>query len=526
MSEWFTTALGTVTTLIMTWAGGLPGLLVSALSTAGTWLWQTGWDAIAGLTEGMTAGFLGLRLQIGQWVTDNIIAPVKGLLGIGSPSTVFIGIGLDIINGLVQGLAGLGVTVSGLFSGAWAAITSITVTAWSGILGFLNGILASITGLFSGALAGIQGILSGAWASISANAASAWATVYGNIAGAWDRIVAAVSQRVNDVVTWASGLPGRVSAAIGDLSGTLYGKGSDLIQGLLNGASKALGDLGGWANGIKDKVVDAIKAAFGIHSPSTVFAGLGEFMMQGLLKGLLQSPEVLKAAVQQIGGNLMSWFGGIGSRIGEFFSGLTGGVGAGVERWAGVAAQAMALAGLPAQYLPLLLQRMNVESGGNPNAINLWDSNAAAGTPSMGLMQTIGPTFNAYAGPLRDRGITDPLANIYAAIMYTLARYGLGGLPRAWGGTGGYALGTGSAAPGWSLVGEQGPEWMRFRGGEQVLPYGQLPNDPAVRALAARGGADRAGVVVERGAIVVNTPSANPVRVAEAVLDRMVLAAV
>ncbi|WP_369028203.1 transglycosylase SLT domain-containing protein, partial [Nocardia farcinica] len=36
------------------------------------------------------------------------------------------------------------------------------------------------------------------------------------------------------------------------------------------------------------------------------------------------------------------------------------------------------------------------ESGGNPNAINLWDSNAAAGIPSKGLMQTIDPTFNSY----------------------------------------------------------------------------------------------------------------------------------
>ena len=34
------------------------------------------------------------------------------------------------------------------------------------------------------------------------------------------------------------------------------------------------------------------------------------------------------------------------------------------------------------------------ESGGNPNAINNWDSNAAAGMPSKGLMQTIDPTFN------------------------------------------------------------------------------------------------------------------------------------
>lgn len=35
-----------------------------------------------------------------------------------------------------------------------------------------------------------------------------------------------------------------------------------------------------------------------------------------------------------------------------------------------------------------------------------------------------------------------------------------------------YAGGTPSAAPGWAVVGERGPELVRFRGGEQVIPNG------------------------------------------------------
>ncbi len=34
----------------------------------------------------------------------------------------------------------------------------------------------------------------------------------------------------------------------------------------------------------------------------------------------------------------------------------------------------------------------------------------------------------------------------------------------------GYALGTPFAAAGWAWVGESGPELVRFRGGEQVIP--------------------------------------------------------
>jgi SLT domain-containing protein len=41
-------------------------------------------------------------------------------------------------------------------------------------------------------------------------------------------------------------------------------------------------------------------------------------------------------------------------------------------------------------------------------------------------MQTIGSTFNAYAGRFRSRGIYDPLANIYAGLNYAIHRYGSG----------------------------------------------------------------------------------------------------
>ena len=117
-------------------------------------------------------------------------------------------------------------------------------------------------------------------------------------------------------------------------------------------------------------------------------------------------------------------------------SGPTGGIGAGVERWRNVALQALSYTGSPLSWIGSLLRRMNQESGGNPRAINLWDSNAAAGIPSQGLMQTIPPTFFAYARELAGRGIYDPFANIVASIRYANARYGAA--PIGWNQPGGY----------------------------------------------------------------------------------------
>jgi uncharacterized protein YukE len=63
------------------------------------------------------------------------------------------------------------------------------------------------------------------------------------------------------------------------------------------------------------------------------------------------------------------------------------------------------------------------ESSGNPHAINLWDSNATAGHPSKGLMQTIDSTFTEHHLPGHDN-IYAPVDNIIAATRYAIDRYG------------------------------------------------------------------------------------------------------
>lgn len=135
-----------------------------------------------------------------------------------------------------------------------------------------------------------------------------------------------------------------------------------------------------------------------------------------------------------------NWQTMLSSFAGAAMSGFgTGGSGgAGVQKWAGLVLQVLAMLNQSAAWLPTVLRRMNQESGGNQFAVNNWDSNALAGHPSMGLMQTIPGTFGAYAGPFAGLGIFNPLANIYAGCNYAIHAYGsLAGMNRA----GGYALG-------------------------------------------------------------------------------------
>ncbi|WP_406236882.1 transglycosylase SLT domain-containing protein [Nocardia sp. NBC_01009] len=79
--------------------------------------------------------------------------------------------------------------------------------------------------------------------------------------------------------------------------------------------------------------------------------------------------------------------------------------------------------GIPGSYDGIHRNIMR-ESGGDPQAINLWDSNAAAGIPSKGLLQVIDPTFAAYHVDGTPFDIWDPVANITAACNYAANRYG------------------------------------------------------------------------------------------------------
>ncbi|MFF2507564.1 transglycosylase SLT domain-containing protein [Streptomyces sp. NPDC058067] len=94
-----------------------------------------------------------------------------------------------------------------------------------------------------------------------------------------------------------------------------------------------------------------------------------------------------------------------------------------LDGWIKESLDIMAQHGIPGSYDGIHRNILR-ESSGNPLAINNWDSNAVAGTPSKGLLQVIDPTFLTYhvAGTSMDS--YDPVANITAACNYAAAKYG------------------------------------------------------------------------------------------------------
>ncbi|MDX3588087.1 LysM peptidoglycan-binding domain-containing protein [Streptomyces europaeiscabiei] len=94
-----------------------------------------------------------------------------------------------------------------------------------------------------------------------------------------------------------------------------------------------------------------------------------------------------------------------------------------LDGWIRESLDIMAQKGIPGTYNGIYRNIIR-ESSGNPQAINNWDSNAAAGTPSKGLLQVIDPTFAAYHVSGTPYDPYDPVANITAACNYAADRYG------------------------------------------------------------------------------------------------------
>jgi hypothetical protein len=299
---------------------------------------------------------------------------------------------------------------------AWNTIYRGTVSAWSTITGWLHGMWSREVNYWSGIAGTLTRIIASAWDAIWRQAVSAWGGITSAMSGAWRNLVNLASNA-----------------------------GGSIVSGLLGGIASAMRGVGGWLNRVVvQPIISGVKSFFGIHSPSTVMEGIGGNLIAGLMGGLMRTstativhtvfggmPQALGAlvskgfaAITALPAKALAALGSVAGKIGGFFGHLFGGgSGSGVGQWAGLVKTVTSMFGLP-QLTPLFLTQMQTESGGNPKAINLWDSNAKAGTPSMGLLQVIQPTFDRFAGPFRSRGIWDPFANVYAAVAYAIATYG------------------------------------------------------------------------------------------------------
>lgn len=207
-------------------------------------------------------------------------------------------------------------------------------------------------------------------------------------------------------------------AAINSLFGG--GGGPSLAHGLpgfgLGGfVSDALGGLGSAWNAVKNVALGGLRAA-----AQSFFDGVIHPLVNSIPGG---SDNIAKRMLSGLADNVEH---GILDFLGKKDSTAGGTIPVGDHL--AVINAALAADGIPAGQWAAWQSGMNTliqrESGWNAGAVNNSDSNAKAGTPSMGLAQVIAPTFAAYRNRSLVDSLLDPVANVAASINYILARYG------------------------------------------------------------------------------------------------------
>ncbi|KIC96970.1 tail protein [Lacticaseibacillus rhamnosus] len=221
-----------------------------------------------------------------------------------------------------------------------------------------------------------------------------------------------------------------------DLGGVIGGVGK-----FFSGAWDKLEAVGDWLANPIGKVTDLIKSS-----------------ISGISGGVEMFSNLASGVINKLTGSVVDWFKKELTKLQDTLGANPGG--SGVQRWRPYVIQALKANGFDASAYQVAawMRVIQRESNGNPRAINLWDSNAKAGIPSMGLVQTIGPTFNAYKFPGHN-DVYNGYDDLLAGIHYMKAIYGSGSSAFARvSGPEGYANGGLITQPIHALVGEDGPE--------------------------------------------------------------------
>lgn len=285
-----TDLIGTITALVSgDWGGAVTGGITTVLDFMGSEFGQTMMNlGKTMLTFNKLAQGGGTLKVMGQVVkvtgaTKNlgsILGNMSGLLGSATGGTGLLG----------EALGGLG-SIGEMITGSGGLL---------GGLGELGGTLMSVLGSI-----GPEGWLIGAAIVGGGLLIANWDKIGDFFSGFFDWLGNAFS----NLWDWISnGFKGLVEV------------GGNLISGLWEGITGAAGAV--W-NGICDfgsAVVDGFCDFFGIHSPSRVMAGIGEYLSLGLAQGITDETGSVVQGVQDVSDTALSTMMDLAQRVGDIAS--------------------------------------------------------------------------------------------------------------------------------------------------------------------------------------------------------------
>jgi phage-related protein len=141
--------------------------------------------------------------------------------------------------------------------------------------------------------------------------ADAFSDIGKKVGDLWNGMVSGITDNWKRVTDFFGGIGKTVGDFFSGAGQWLYDAGKNLIDGLFQGINSVAGSIGSFfLNVIPDWIREPFKAALGIHSPSTVFAGFGANIGQGLVGGINSTVGAVKKATEGMSSIVSDSFNG------------------------------------------------------------------------------------------------------------------------------------------------------------------------------------------------------------------------
>ncbi|MGP5689779.1 phage tail tape measure protein [Glutamicibacter ardleyensis] len=260
------------------------GAAANGVKIAAVWTAQV----IATAARGVASMVVTAARYVAQWV---IMAVQSGLQALRMAAAWVVGVGIPAVAGAItMGIQAALVVGAWILMGAQAMAQAVRMAAaWFIALGPIGWIIAAIIGLVALVILN--------WDKVSTFTAQAWANIVSFITGAWENIKTGVSDGINSVIEWFTGMPDRILGALGNLGNLLLDAGKQILDGFLNGLTDGFNAVKDFVGGIGTWIADH-------KGPKRYDLGLlvpaGGWIMDGLNTGLKDSMPALGSQLSDV----------------------------------------------------------------------------------------------------------------------------------------------------------------------------------------------------------------------------------
>lgn len=208
-------------------------------------------------------------------------------------------------------------TIKAFASNLWAHITNVfnniktvILNVWDSIVDYLTNVVNNIKTLMFSAWENIKSAVSNAVNFVKNFIVNGFNAVKTSITNVWNNVKSFTSTAWETIKTTVSNAINAVKTTISNIVSSMFSIGADLIRGLWNGISSVVDWIKSKISGFCSGIVSSIKSFFGIHSPSKVFAEIGEYLDLGLAEGITDNTKSAINAVKVLSNDILDNFDG------------------------------------------------------------------------------------------------------------------------------------------------------------------------------------------------------------------------